>query len=76
MNIKIKDRVFLLFILFLLIFALSCYKENNFGKLPRDNAHTWLTGSSVKFIENWLEDGALNLDFRMYEYPNQSKHLN
>lgn len=69
MNIKIKDRVFLLFILFLVIFALSCYKKNNFGKLPRDNAHTWLTGSSVKFIENWLEDGALNLDFRMYEYP-------
>lgn len=27
MNIKIKDRVFLLFILFLVIFALSCYKK-------------------------------------------------
>ncbi len=32
-------------------------------------AHSWLDGSTIKFVNNWLKDGASNLNFIMYEAP-------
>lgn len=31
--------------------------------------HNWLNGSTIKFVNEWLEEGASNLNFTMYEYP-------
>lgn len=38
---------------------------NNMG-----GTHSWLSGSTIKFVNNWLEDGAANLKFTNYEDPN------
>ncbi len=32
-------------------------------------SHSWLSGSTIKFVNNWLEEGALNLNFTNYENP-------
>ena len=32
--------------------------------------HGWLTGSTLKFVNYWLEDGAAELNFTNYEHPN------
>lgn len=37
---------------------------NNMG-----GAHSWLSGSTIKFVNNWLEEGAANLNFTNYEDP-------
>lgn len=66
-NKKIFLTTFWLFIVLVFLSINSTQKKLN--KLPRDNAHTWLTASTVKFVENWIEDGAVNLGFRMYELP-------
>lgn len=31
--------------------------------------HSWLSGSTIKFVNNWLKEGAANLNFTSYEYP-------
>ena len=32
--------------------------------------HSWLSGSTIKFVNYWLEEGAGNLNFTNYEAPN------
>ncbi len=56
--------------LFLLIFLGNLvFYQNDLAKAPADSPHTWLTGSTVKFVQNWLENGACTLGYRMYEWP-------
>ena len=31
--------------------------------------HSWLSGSTIKFVNNWLDEGAANLKFTNYEDP-------
>ncbi|MBQ6510584.1 hypothetical protein IJI94_01290 [Candidatus Saccharibacteria bacterium] len=31
--------------------------------------HSWLSGSTMKFVNNWLKEGAINLKFTNYENP-------
>lgn len=31
--------------------------------------HSWLSGSTIKFVNNWLDEGAANLKFTNYENP-------
>ncbi len=39
----------------------------NFSRLG--GKHNWLNGSTIKFVNEWLEEGAGELNFTMYEYP-------
>ncbi len=56
--------------LFLLIFLGNLiFYQNDLTKAPADSPHTWLTGSTIKFVQNWLENGACTLGYRMYEWP-------
>ncbi len=32
--------------------------------------HSWLSGSTIKFVNNWLENGPINEKFTTYESPN------
>lgn len=32
--------------------------------------HFWVSGSTIKFVNNWLQEGAANLKFLMLENPN------
>ena len=34
-----------------------------------EGSYAWQTCSTIKFTNNWLREGALNLHFRMYEQP-------
>ncbi|MDO4729713.1 MAG: hypothetical protein Q4A96_00760 [Candidatus Saccharibacteria bacterium] len=36
--------------------------------------HSWLSGSTIKFVNNWLEEGAANLNFTSYEFPKSIEH--
>lgn len=42
--------------------------ENFYGQ------HSWISGSTIKFVNNWLEEGAINLNFTSYEYPKSIEH--
>lgn len=35
-----------------------------------EGMHSWLSGSTIKFVNNWLDEGAANLNFTNYENPN------
>jgi hypothetical protein len=39
-------------------------------------AHIWLSASTVKFVNNWLKEGPLNLNFIMYECPDSIEFNN
>jgi len=34
-----------------------------------ENGHQWITGTSVKFLQNWFYEGAFQLKFRLLENP-------
>lgn len=38
--------------------------------------HSWLSGSTIKFVNYWLEDGPENLKFTNYEKPNSIESSN
>ena len=46
-----------------------------FKSMPSSNidnmggTHSWLSGSTIKFVNNWLEEGAANLNFTNYDAP-------
>lgn len=44
-------------------FVVPRYTDNMGG------THSWLSGSTIKFVNYWLEDGAKNLKFTNYESP-------
>lgn len=48
------------------IFKASSWSSNihNMG-----GTHSWLSGSTIKFVNNWLKEGAINLKFTNYEDP-------
>lgn len=61
--------VFLLFIIALGVFQYTVeIREPWFGNLS-DGFHHWLTGSTLKYANNWYRDGVLNLRFGMFEQP-------
>ncbi len=67
---------FLLFLLILITFNLYLlYKTQSmrqywFGKIAHPNTkRTWQTCSTVKFVNNWLREGAWKLRFLMLEVP-------
>ena len=41
----------------------------NFSRLG--GYHNWLNGSTIKFVNEWLDEGAADLHFTMYEYPDE-----
>lgn len=38
--------------------------------------HSWLSGSTIKFVNYWLEEGPANLKFTNYERPNSIESSN
>ena len=50
---------------FLGLFKLSWQSNiDNMG-----GVHSWLSGSTIKFVNNWLDDGAINSNLTNYESP-------
>lgn len=66
MNLKTKYFICILFIGFLLSVVL---RSPYLGKLS-DGHHQVLTGSTAKFVQNWIEDGPINDQFLFIENPN------
>lgn len=63
-------NVFILAVLVSLCFFfffrfISPVNVNNMGGM-----HSWLSGSTIKFVNNWLEEGPERLNFTNYEAPN------
>ena len=47
----------------LFCFVIPRYTNNMGG------THSWLSGSTIKFVNYWLDEGAINLNFTNYESP-------
>lgn len=61
--------VLLLIIITAAVFSITVIaRKPYFGYLSLDS-HQWLTGSTVKFLKNWWNEGAINLKFVMLENP-------
>jgi len=57
------------FVLTTVLFAYTVHERSRwFGDLA-EGGMQWLTGSTVKFVDNWREEGALKLRFCMFENP-------
>jgi len=52
-------------ILFLFLLFIQNQKIVNLDHYDGDNQ--WLTASTIKFVNNWLQDGIINDKFIMYE---------
>ena len=50
-------------IILVLCFVIPRYTNNLGGE------HSWLSGSTIKFVNNWLDEGAANLNFTNYDSP-------
>jgi hypothetical protein len=56
--------------MFILVFMLYGMSYNMaFSGYEPQGKHIWLSGSTVKFVNNWLKEGPLNLHFMMLESP-------
>lgn len=69
---KSLKTVFCIILLFSITFIAFAYtveiREPWFGQLSTEG-HEWLTGSTLKFSENWYFEGPINLKFAMLENP-------
>jgi hypothetical protein len=64
-----KECVAVLVMLLLVFFGYSMFYNKAFSGYEAQGTHIWLSASTVKFVNNWLEEGPLKLNFIMYEYP-------
>ncbi len=56
-------------LMFVFVAGFSLYQRSEFfGKLGLEH-HQWLTGSTLKFVDNWKHDGLWNDRALMLEYP-------
>lgn len=59
------SSVFVVAVFFFAFFVLLVpIKFDNLG-----GTHSWLSGSTIKFVNYWLEEGPMELNFTNYEYP-------
>lgn len=58
-----------IFLLVTFVFICSLLPRIGYFGTLSDGHNQWLTGSTVKFVDNWLEDGILNDGFLMLERP-------
>jgi hypothetical protein len=47
----------------------TLFYNKAFSGYEARGAHIWLSGATVKFVNNWLAEGPVNLRFLMLEYP-------
>jgi len=66
---KIKECVTVLVMLFLVCFGYAMFYNKAFSGYEAQGTYIWLSASTVKFVNNWLKEGPLKLNFIMYEYP-------
>ncbi|GAF69045.1 unnamed protein product, partial [marine sediment metagenome] len=53
----------------LVLFAISVAMRWDHLPVLSDGHHQWLTAATVKFVDNWLEDGVWAVQFHMLERP-------
>jgi hypothetical protein len=66
---SLKTIVPIVCMLVLTSIGYSIFYNNAFSGYEARGAHIWLSASTVKFVNNWLNEGPVNLNFIMYEYP-------
>jgi hypothetical protein len=73
---SIKEPVTVAVMLVSVCFGYTVFFNNAFTGYEAQGAHIWLSASTVKFVNNWLKEGPLNLRFIMYEYPDSIEFNN
>ncbi|MDR2596422.1 MAG: hypothetical protein LBC76_03780 [Treponema sp.] len=66
---KIKECAVVIIMLILVCFGYSLFYNNAFSGYEAQGKYIHLSASTVKFVNNWLKEGPLKLNFIMYEYP-------
>jgi hypothetical protein len=66
---SVKELAVVAIMLVLVCFGYTIFYNNAFTGHEAQGAHIWLSASTVKFVNNWLKEGPLNLRFIMYEFP-------
>jgi len=65
----VRKTAFTLCLAVLVLAGYSVFYNTAFSGYEPQGIHIWLSGSTVKFVNNWLKEGPLNLRFLMLEYP-------
>jgi len=60
----------LLFIITTWFFLNTLETRKPWRTVLSDTHHQWLSGSTLKFVNNWFEEGPVSLKFGMIENPN------
>jgi hypothetical protein len=66
---SIKELAIISIMLISVCFGYFCFYNNVFTGHEAQDTHIWLSASTVKFVNNWLQEWPLKLHFIMYEYP-------
>jgi len=66
---KKKEYAAVLVMLFVVCYGYRVFYNNAFTGYEARGSHIWLSASTVKFVNNWLKEGPLKLNFIMYERP-------
>jgi len=73
---RIKEAGGCLAMLILVCFGYAQFYNKAFSGYEAQGANIWLSASTVKFVNNWLKEGPLNLKFIMYELPDSVEFKN
>lgn len=66
---KIVTSLSLLFIITIITFLVALEMREPWRKELSRNHHQWLSGSTIKFANNWYEEGPIVLKFGLIENP-------
>ncbi|MDR2552394.1 MAG: hypothetical protein LBD31_04405 [Treponema sp.] len=66
---KIQEIAAVAAMLIFVCLGYMLFSGTAFTGTEAQGTHIWLSASTVKFVNNWLKEGPLNLRFIMYEYP-------
>ena len=64
-----KKYIAILFMLILVSWGYHLFYNDAFTGYEAQGYHIYLSASTVKFVNNWLREGPVNLNFTMYEHP-------
>jgi len=66
---KLNEIAAVFVMLVLVCFGYTIFYNNAFSGYETQGTNIWLSAATVKFVNNWLKEGPIKLNFIMYEYP-------
>jgi hypothetical protein len=73
---SVKEIAVIVIMLIVIFSGYALFYNSAFSGYDAKGAHIWLSAGTVVFVNNWLKEGALNLKFINYSYPDSIEFNN